>query len=90
MTNTKIHKSTQSFKGPQESAINEISSLKIERWLSSKEAAQYLGISVSALTMKVYRKEIRPKKLGRLNRFSQSDLDGLLLSTNETSLPRRF
>lgn len=90
MTNTKVHKSTQAFQAAEESATSSGSSVKIERWLSSKEAAQYLGISVSALTMKVYRKEIQPKKLGRLNRFSQSDLERLLCSSTESSLQRRF
>ncbi len=60
-------------------------SLTIERMLTSKEAAIYLGISVGALAMRVYRGEIKPRKLGRLNRFSNIELERLLCSPSEIS-----
>jgi len=51
-------------------------------WLTTKEAAEYLRISVGSLKNLIYRRKIIPRKLGRLNRFKKSDLDRLLeLST---------
>ncbi len=47
-------------------------------WLSSKEAADYLRISVGALKNRVYRGEIFPRKLGRLNRYNKKELEQLL------------
>lgn len=50
-------------------------------WLTTKEAAEYLRISVGALKNKIYRGEVFPYKFGKLNRFRKKDLD-LLLSTS--------
>lgn len=47
-------------------------------WLSSKEAADYLRISVGALRNRVYRGEIIPRKFGRLNRYNKKELAQLL------------
>ena len=47
-------------------------------WLSTKEAAEYLRITVGALKNRIYRGEILPKKFGRLNRFRKKDLDRLI------------
>lgn len=85
MRGIKRIESTQSFMDASNSDMNEPRSLTTERWLSSKEAAEYLGISVGALTIRVYRKEIIPKKLGRLNRFNSKDLERLLRASSETS-----
>ncbi len=54
------------------------SSIKKE-WLTPKETAEYLGISVGSLQNKVCNGLIKPRgKLGRLNRFHIRDLDELL------------
>lgn len=55
-------------------------------WLDSKEAAEYLRISVSNLRQRVYRGEIVPAGfLGprRLLRFRRDDLDSLLMASKE-------
>ena len=85
MSHSKIQSSTQSFMSASDSAMNEPRSLTTERWLSSRESAEFLGISERALAMRVFRKEITPKKLGRLNRFNSKDLERLLRSLSETS-----
>ena len=48
------------------------------KWLSTKEAAEYLRVSIGSMKNLVYRGVIRPRKLGRLNRFKRVDLDRLL------------
>ena len=55
-------------------------------WLSTKEAAAYLRLSVGALKNKIYRGEIFPRKFGRLNRFNRKELDRLLGIPNERSI----
>ena len=52
------------------------------KWLTTKEAAEYLRITVGSMKNLVYRGRVTPRKLGRLNRFKRSDLDKLL----ETSI----
>lgn len=48
-------------------------------WLNSKEAAEYLSISVENLRVKISRGQIRPDgKLGRTLRFSKEKLDQLI------------
>jgi excisionase family DNA binding protein len=50
-----------------------------KEWLSSQEAAEYLGITVGSLRNKVCNGLIKPSgKLGRLNRFHIRDLQELL------------
>lgn len=55
--------------------------MKIDRkeWLSSKEAASYLGISVGSLMNLTSRNEIPFHKLGRRNRFLITELREFLL-----------
>lgn len=50
-----------------------------EPWLTPKEASAHLGISLGSLRNKVSNGLIPRHKLGRLNRFLRSELDGLLL-----------
>lgn len=50
-------------------------------WLTSKEAAQYLGITPNALRIWVCRGKLKSYKLGRFLRFRISDLK-LLLKPN--------
>jgi excisionase family DNA binding protein len=50
------------------------------RWLSSSEAAQYLRVSEGSIKNMVYRGQLSPKKLGRLNRFLREDLERALSS----------
>lgn len=54
-------------------------------WLTTKEAAKYLRLTVNALRLKVHRKELPFYKMGlnaraRAIRFKKSDLDSLLQS----------
>jgi len=56
--------------------------LESVRWLTSKEAAQYLRVSMSSLKMMVYRGQIRVRKLGRRNRFLREELDRLFTLPN--------
>lgn len=48
-------------------------------WLSSAEAALYLGVTQNALRMMVYRRQVKFSKLGRRVRFHISDLRALLV-----------
>jgi len=50
------------------------------KWMTSKEAAVYLRISVGSLRNLVYRKQIRTHYLGNRLRFLRSDLDQLIFS----------
>lgn len=60
---------------------NQISVKK--EWLSSQEAADYMGVSVGSFRNKVCNGLIKPRgKLGRLNRFHIRDLEKLLLGLN--------
>ena len=52
-------------------------------WLSTKEAAAYLRISIGSLKNRIYRGEVFPKKFGKLNRFLKKDLDRLVGVSNE-------
>ena len=45
-------------------------------WLSSAQAANYLGISENALRIMVYRRQIKFSKLGRRLRFRIQDICG--------------
>lgn len=51
---------------------------KAEAWLTTQQAADYLGISVGSLRNRVAGGEIPRRKLGRLNRYLRSELDALL------------
>ncbi|MEY4616376.1 MAG: Helix-turn-helix domain [Pseudomonadota bacterium] len=48
-------------------------------WLSSAQAACYLGISENALRIMVYRRQVKFSKLGRRLRFHITDLKSLFL-----------
>lgn len=50
-----------------------------DRWLTSKEAADYLRVSVKTLMNMVSNGEIPYSKLGRRNRYRLADLRSLLL-----------
>jgi excisionase family DNA binding protein len=55
-------------------------------WLNSKEAAEYLRISVGNLRVKVSRGEISISgRLGRSLRFRREELDKLLVSSKKRS-----
>ncbi len=53
--------------------------LEVGEWLTSAEAARFLGISPNALRIKVCRGEIEFKKLGSRLRFRKCWLNSLLL-----------
>lgn len=61
------------------------SSLKIE-WLTTKQAAEYLGLSVGALMNMVSNGHIPYYKLGRRNRYRLVDLRELLLAEKRGAL----
>ncbi len=48
------------------------------KWLTTKEAAEYLRITIGSMKNLVYRDKVHPRKLGRLNRFKRDDLDRML------------
>jgi excisionase family DNA binding protein len=48
------------------------------RWLTTTDAAQYLGISPAALRKRVERGEVSSHKLGRRLWFKVDDLDALM------------
>jgi len=47
-------------------------------WLSSAQAALYLGITENALRIMVYRRQVKFSKLGRRLRFHVQDIQSLL------------
>lgn len=52
-----------------------------EEWLTSTEVSQYLKISKKTLMNKVSLGHIPRYKLGRLNRYKKSEIEGLILPT---------
>lgn len=46
----------------------------VSRYVPTRKAASFLGISENALRIRVYRGEIKPYRLGRRLRFKISDL----------------
>lgn len=48
-------------------------------WLSSAQAAFYLGITENALRIMVHRKQIQASKFGRRLRFHIHDVQSLLI-----------
>lgn len=50
----------------------------VVEWLTSKEAARYLGLTPNALRIMVCRGKVKSYKLGSLLRFRISDLRYLL------------
>ena len=55
-----------------------------EKWLSTMEAASYLGITPNALRILVCRGKVNYYKLGSRLRFREQDLTTLLLCENAT------
>ncbi|MGE4131959.1 MAG: helix-turn-helix domain-containing protein [Bdellovibrionales bacterium] len=49
--------------------------LENHKWLTTGEAAQYLRVSVGSVKNMIYRGQLRPRKLGRRNRFLREELD---------------
>lgn len=56
------------------------SSLTTEKWLTTKEAANYLRITEGALRNMVCLRKVRYRKLGGRNRYLLDDLRDLLVS----------
>ena len=52
----------------------ESNSIKNEVWLDTKQAAEYLGISETALRIMICRRKIKYHKLGIRNRYLLDDL----------------
>ncbi len=61
-------------------ATNESCSLKTEKMMSTREAADFLGIPVGSLRNLTSQGKIPYYKLGRRNRYSRNELTQLLLS----------
>jgi excisionase family DNA binding protein len=53
------------------------------RLLSSKDAAAYLGITERHLRELIYRRELAPTKVGRLNRFDVRLLDRYITANTD-------
>ena len=56
------------------------------KWLTTKEAAQLLRVSISALKTMVHRGQVPAFKLGRRNRFLKEDLDRLITPINKSEV----
>lgn len=57
------------------------------RWLSSRQAAAYLGLTLKALAMRVERRQVPFSKLGSARRFDIRVLDRMLEnSSNERAV----
>jgi len=50
----------------------------VKKWLSEKEAQEYLGVSRSTLYRWQKEGKLKVYKLGRQRRYQQEDLDALL------------
>lgn len=59
---------------------NSVGSLKIQEWLTTEEAATYLGLTVGALRNMASNGQVPYHKLGRRNRYLLVELRQLLLS----------
>jgi excisionase family DNA binding protein len=51
----------------------------VREWLTTKEAAHYLGLSENALRIMVHRGQIEAFKIGRRLRFRVKDCEALFL-----------
>lgn len=51
----------------------------VREWLTTKEAAQFLGVSENALRIMVYRGQVSVYKFGRRLRFRFKDCEALFL-----------
>ncbi len=54
-----------------------VSSVNV-RWLTTREAAQYLRVSIGSMKTMIYRGQVRAHKLGRRNRFLREELERLI------------
>ncbi len=52
---------------------------RVGEWLSSSEAARFLGTSANAMRIMVCRGKIKSRKFGSRHRFRARDLERLLL-----------
>lgn len=52
-------------------------------WLTTPQAANYLGITPNALRILVHRAKVQAYKLGRRLRFKTEDLDALLVKKED-------
>jgi excisionase family DNA binding protein len=50
-------------------------------WMTTKEAAIYLRVSVNNLNVMICRGVVKPYKLNNRNRFRRDDLDNLIKSS---------
>ena len=53
------------------------------KWMTSKEAAFYIRVSVGQLRNMVFRRQVRAYRIRNRLRFLRSDLDQLLKFTNK-------
>jgi len=63
--------------GPDRSESQFFENRIVCEWLSSAQAAYYMGISENALRIMVYRRQIKFSKLGRRLRFHIKDIEAL-------------
>jgi excisionase family DNA binding protein len=66
-------------KPPEESGAKFFENREVGEWLTSTEAAQFLGITPNALRIKVCRGTVKYWKLGSRLRFRATELSRLLL-----------
>lgn len=78
LTNDKIGSST--FPVSIAGAVETDCSLKYREWMTTEEAAAYLGLSPGALRNMTSNGQVPYHKLGRRNRYQMVELKQLLLS----------
>ena len=57
--------------------------LEVERWLSTREAALYLGLSPNALRILVHRGKVKTYRLGTRLKFKVKDLEATITKKKE-------
>lgn len=55
-------------------------------WLSTKDVSRIFSLTENAIRIMVYRKQIKPYKLGRRLRFKASELERLLSEKGESNV----
>jgi len=80
MASSLFHKDKNLCKGLVDNEVRHTLFLNLKEWLTTDEAADYLGLSVGSLRNLTSNGHVTHYKLGRRNRYRLEDLRNLLLS----------
>lgn len=61
----------------------------VDRWLSVKEIAKYLGVSKETMYQIVESKTLPAHKIGRLWKFKVSEIDQAIMKSKNIKLPKK-